>query len=150
MNLIPYFLFTIIFTIIIVCTKINNIYILTVIYSSISLYLIFNYYKKKDLDYKRYLYILWVLLSFMLDIFFFSITNIVVTILLFIIIMFQYYLLKKCTCNLFGHTHQHTNFYQDIPFMYHVGVDSHNCCPVLLDKAINDMNKKVEECLAKL
>ena len=99
MNLIPYFLFTIIFTIIIVCTKINNIYILTVIYSSISLYLIFNYYKKKELDYKRYLYILWVLLSFMLDIFFFSITNIVVTILLFIIIMFQYYLLKKCTCN---------------------------------------------------
>lgn len=98
MNLIPYFLFTIIFTIIIVCTKINNIYILTVIYSYISLYLIFNYYKKKDLYYKRYLYILWVLLSIMLDIFFFKIPNIIITILLLAIILFQYFLLKSCPC----------------------------------------------------
>lgn len=54
--------------------------------------------------------------------------------------------LKQCTCNLYGHTHQQTNFYQDIPFMYHVGMDSHNCTPVLLDQVIEDMNKKVEEC----
>lgn len=54
--------------------------------------------------------------------------------------------LKKCTCNLFGHTHQHTNFYQDIPFMYHVGVDSHNCTPIHIEQAIADMEAKVEEC----
>lgn len=58
--------------------------------------------------------------------------------------------LKQCTCNLFGHTHQKTNFYQDIPFMYHVGVDSHNCTPVLLDDIIKEMNDKVQECLAQL
>lgn len=58
--------------------------------------------------------------------------------------------LKKCTCNLYGHTHQHTNFYQDIPFMYHVGVDSHNCTPVNIDEIITDMNNKVVECISKL
>lgn len=54
--------------------------------------------------------------------------------------------LKKCICNLYGHTHQHTNFYQDIPFMYHVGVDSHDCTPVSLDQVILDMEQKVKEC----
>ena len=54
--------------------------------------------------------------------------------------------LKKMTCNLFGHTHQTTNFYNDMPFMYHVGVDSHECKPVLIDDIIDDMNAKMEEC----
>ena len=54
--------------------------------------------------------------------------------------------LKQCTLNLFGHTHQKTNFYQDMPFMYHVGMDSHNCTPVLIDDIIEEMNEKVEEC----
>ena len=54
--------------------------------------------------------------------------------------------LKQCTCNLYGHTHQHTNFYQDIPFMYHVGVDSHMCAPVSADEVITDMEAKVKEC----
>lgn len=58
--------------------------------------------------------------------------------------------LKKCTCNLFGHTHQNTNFYQDMPFMYHVGVDSHNCTPILIDQAIQDMEAKVLECMKQL
>ena len=58
--------------------------------------------------------------------------------------------LKQCTCNLYGHTHQKTNFYQDIPFIYHVGVDSHNCTPVLLDQIITDMYAKEDECLAQL
>ena len=58
--------------------------------------------------------------------------------------------LKQCTCNLFGHTHQHTNFYQDIPFMYHVGVDSHNCTPVLIDDIILEMKNKVKENFNKL
>jgi calcineurin-like phosphoesterase family protein len=58
--------------------------------------------------------------------------------------------LKKCTCNLFGHTHQTTNFHLDMPFMYHVGVDSHNCYPMNLDDIIEEMKAKVKECLAEL
>lgn len=58
--------------------------------------------------------------------------------------------LHQCTINLYGHTHQQTNFYQDIPFMYHVGVDSHNCCPVVLDSIIEEMKLKVKECYDQL
>jgi calcineurin-like phosphoesterase family protein len=58
--------------------------------------------------------------------------------------------LKQCTCNLFGHTHQTTNFHLDMPFMYHVGVDSHNCYPMNLDNIIEEMKAKVKECLAEL
>lgn len=58
--------------------------------------------------------------------------------------------LKQCTCNLFGHTHQTTNFHLDMPFMYHVGVDSHNCTPVLLDNIIEEMKMKVIECLKEI
>lgn len=58
--------------------------------------------------------------------------------------------LKKCLCNLYGHTHQTTNFYQDIPFMYHVGVDSHNCTPISIDQIIIDMNIKIKECIKQL
>lgn len=50
--------------------------------------------------------------------------------------------LKQVTCNLFGHTHQTTNFYNEIPFIYHVGVDSHNCYPVHLDTVIEDMKQQ--------
>lgn len=58
--------------------------------------------------------------------------------------------LHQCTINLFGHTHQKTNFYQDMPFMYHVGLDSHDCYPVLLDDAIEEMKAKVKECVDML
>lgn len=54
--------------------------------------------------------------------------------------------LKQCVINLFGHTHQTTNFYNDIPFMYHVGADSHDCYPVNLEEAIQEMKDKVKEC----
>ena len=54
--------------------------------------------------------------------------------------------LKQMSLNLYGHTHQLTNFYNDMPFMYHVGVDSHNGYPVLLDDIIEEMYAKVEEC----
>ena len=54
--------------------------------------------------------------------------------------------LKQMTLNLFGHTHQKDNFYMDMPYMYHVGVDSHDCKPVLLDDIIKEMYEKVEEC----
>ena len=54
--------------------------------------------------------------------------------------------LKEHLINLFGHTHQKTNFYNDIPFMYHVGVDSHDCRPVHIDTIIEDIKAEVEKC----
>lgn len=54
--------------------------------------------------------------------------------------------LKQCMINLFGHTHQQINFHNDIPFMYHVGVDSHDCYPVDIDTIIEDCKAKVSEC----
>ena len=54
--------------------------------------------------------------------------------------------LKSHLINLFGHTHQNNNFYNDIPFMYHVGVDSHNCYPVSFEQIIEDIKKKRDEC----
>lgn len=50
--------------------------------------------------------------------------------------------LRRCTINLFGHTHQETNFYENNPCMYHVGVDSHNSTPVLLDDIIEEIRKE--------
>lgn len=58
--------------------------------------------------------------------------------------------LKQVTCNLYGHTHQRTNFYEDRPYMYHVGVDSHNCYPVEINQIIGEMNSKVKECISFL
>jgi len=54
--------------------------------------------------------------------------------------------LKQCTINLYGHTHQTTNFYYEMPFMYHVGVDSHNCAPISIEEIICGMEQKVKEC----
>ena len=54
--------------------------------------------------------------------------------------------LTQMTLNLFGHTHQQTNFYMDMPYLYHVGVDSHKCFPVSLDDIIEEMHQKVREC----
>ena len=58
--------------------------------------------------------------------------------------------LKQMGLNLYGHTHQMSNFFNDMPFMYHVGVDSHDCVPVLLDDVIEEMYAKVKECVAFL
>lgn len=55
--------------------------------------------------------------------------------------------LKQMTLNLYGHTHQKTNFFEDRPYMYHVGVDSHDGYPVLLDDIIEEMYAKVKECI---
>ena len=58
--------------------------------------------------------------------------------------------LKQCTINLFGHTHSMDPFYNDMPFMYNVAVDAHNCHLVLLDDAIEHMKLKVQECKEQL
>jgi len=54
--------------------------------------------------------------------------------------------LKEHLINLYGHTHQKDNFYNGIPFMYHVGVDSHNCFPVHVDTIITDIKTEIENC----
>lgn len=52
---------------------------------------------------------------------------------------------KRQVINLYGHTHQKENFYNDIPTMYHVGMDSHNNTPVSLDTIIEDIQLKYKE-----
>lgn len=48
--------------------------------------------------------------------------------------------------NLHGHTHQHTNWFDPKnPFIYHVGVDSHNCTPVHIDEIITDIRQRWDD-----
>lgn len=47
--------------------------------------------------------------------------------------------------NLYGHTHQKTNFFNDVFFMYHVGIDSHANRLVSIDQIIEDCNKQKEK-----
>lgn len=55
--------------------------------------------------------------------------------------------LQRMTLNLFGHTHQKDSFYQDMPFMFHVGLDSNDNKPVSIETTIEKMNNKVKECI---
>ena len=48
--------------------------------------------------------------------------------------------------NLHGHTHQQTNWLKlDNPFMYHVGVDSHNNAPVHIDEVLTDIKNRYNQ-----
>ena len=58
--------------------------------------------------------------------------------------------LRANVLNLYGHSHQQSSFYEDRPYMFHVGLDSNNNTPVLLDDAIETMKAKVQECLDML
>lgn len=58
--------------------------------------------------------------------------------------------LRMHLINLFGHTHQKKRFHEDMPYMFHVGMDSNNCTPVLLDDAIKMMKEETAKCLAML
>ena len=58
--------------------------------------------------------------------------------------------LRMHLINLFGHTHQQKHFFNDIPFMFHVGMDSNNCTPVLLDDAIQMMKDETQKCIDML
>lgn len=55
--------------------------------------------------------------------------------------------LRMHLINLFGHTHQQNKFYMSMPYMFHVGMDSNNCTPVLLDDAIEMMKAETQICL---
>lgn len=53
------------------------------------------------------------------------------------------------TLNLFGHTHQTTNFFKDKDgterkYMYHVGMDSHNCTPINLEDILLEIKKEIK------
>ena len=58
--------------------------------------------------------------------------------------------LKMHIINLFGHTHQQNKFYMSMPYMFHVGMDSNNCTPVLLDDAIEMMKQETAICIEML
>ena len=58
--------------------------------------------------------------------------------------------LHQCTINLYGHTHQKSKFYNDIPFMFCVCLDAHNNCLVNLDNAILDMKEEAQRCINEL
>lgn len=48
----------------------------------------------------------------------------------------------KNLISLFGHTHQQNNFYYDNnPYMYHVGLDSHNCFPIEIEDIVNEIRE---------
>ena len=52
---------------------------------------------------------------------------------------------KNPLINLFGHTHQKNNFFDNNPDMYHVGLDSHNCTPVSIEEIIKDIEEYKEK-----
>lgn len=58
--------------------------------------------------------------------------------------------LWQVVVNLYGHTHQITNFYHDDPWMYHVGVDSHDGYPVSMDQVLADIRAEMSKCEAML
>lgn len=58
--------------------------------------------------------------------------------------------LKQMTCNIFGHTHQKAQFYNDIPYMVCVCMDALDCFPLSIGEIISKMQSKVKECKAFL
>jgi calcineurin-like phosphoesterase family protein len=58
--------------------------------------------------------------------------------------------LRMHLINLYGHTHQQKHFFEDMPFMFHVGMDSNNNTPVLLDDAIQMMKDETQKCIDML
>jgi len=54
--------------------------------------------------------------------------------------------LRTTTINLHGHTHATSPFYEDIPFIYNVGVDAHNCMPISIEEALLDMKDEFWVC----
>lgn len=49
----------------------------------------------------------------------------------------------RTVINLHGHTHSTEKFFMETPFMYNVGMDSHNCTPVSIDEVMRDITDKL-------
>ena len=58
--------------------------------------------------------------------------------------------LRMHLINMYGHTHQTKRFFNDTPFMFHVGLDSNNCTPILIDDAIELMKEETQKCIDML
>lgn len=58
--------------------------------------------------------------------------------------------LRSHTLNLYGHSHQKERFWHDIPYYFHVGLDSNNNTPVLLDDIIEMMKAEKQKCIGML
>ena len=58
--------------------------------------------------------------------------------------------LRMHLINLYGHTHPMSKFYQDMPYMFHVGLDSNNNRPILLDDAIELVKEETKRCIEML
>lgn len=54
--------------------------------------------------------------------------------------------LWQVVVNLYGHTHQTSNFYHDDTWIYHVGVDSHDGYPVSMDQVLADIRAEMKRC----
>ena len=54
--------------------------------------------------------------------------------------------LSQHLLNFYGHTHQKTNFYNDIPWFYHVGMDSHDCTPISIEDVLMDIRNEYNKC----
>lgn len=54
--------------------------------------------------------------------------------------------IKQMAINLSGHTHSKEKFFYDLPYVYNVSVDAHNCRPVHIDTIIKDIHVKINEC----
>ncbi len=48
----------------------------------------------------------------------------------------------KHLINLHGHTHSSERFYNNNPYMYNVGLDSHNNFPIEINEIVNDIREK--------
>lgn len=48
---------------------------------------------------------------------------------------------KQGILNFYGHTHQEDNFYSGNPYMYHVGMDSHNLTPISIDEILEEVSE---------
>lgn len=52
---------------------------------------------------------------------------------------------KHILYNLSGHTHSKLKFYPNLPSVYNVSVDAHDCYPVSIEQIIKDIMKRKEQ-----
>lgn len=58
--------------------------------------------------------------------------------------------IKNHLVNFHGHTHSPHKFEHNKPYQYNVALDAHNCYPVSLEEAYDDIYKEVQKCLSYL